>query len=304
MKRRNHSVIKANAVHHIYQNTPKGYLIFYSIKDYLVFYSIVSVVAKRYGIQILGICPMVDHTHLLVYVRDPEVLHAFVRDYTSLFALKYNKWYGFKGPLFNTPFGCAPKLGHKKVRTAIAYVYNNPVECHLFERAELARWNFLAYAAEIAPFSEKLRMDYARWDLRKALKWVKVSAQSGSPLEYAVLDKTTRTLSLRELRQFVDYVVRQYSCIDYDALINYYGTYDDLVRAINSNTGSEYDIEEDTFAKDHRVYKKMIARLCNLTGMTMKDLLALPYEERSRLGQNLRNSVGASAKEVVKLLRL
>ena len=304
MKRRHHSVIRANAVHHIYQNTPNGYLIFYSVKDYLVFYSILSVVARRYDVQILGICLMVDHIHLLVYVKDPDQLCGFIRDYTSLFTRMYNRWYGFRGSLFNTPFGCVPKPGHKKTRTAIAYLYNNPVECHLFDRAEKFRWNFMAYAVEKSPFSDKLRMDYARWELRKALNLVKVSHQLGRPLQYIQLQQVTKNLSARELQQFIDFVVRQYPCVDYEALIRYYGSYDDLVMAINSNTGSEYDVEEDTFAKDHRIYQKMIARLCNGTERTMKDILGSPYEVRSRLARNLQWETRASRREVAKLLRL
>ena len=297
-------MIKANAVHHIYQNTPNGYLIFYSIKDYLVFYSIVSMAARRYDIQILGICLMVDHIHLVVYVRDPEQLRAFVRDYTGLFTRKYNSWYGLKGSLFNTPFGCVPKPGHKKTRTAIAYLYNNPVECHLFDRAEKARWSFLAYAAEKSPFSEKLRMDYARWELRKALKWVKDACQRHRPLEYTILDEITKILSLREMQQFIDYTVRQYSCIDYAALIKYYGSYDAMLVAVNSNTGSEYDMQEDTYAKDHRIYQKMITYLCTKREKTMKNILLLPQERRRQIGVELRYNLGASAKEVAKLLRL
>ena len=304
MKRRTHSVIKANAVHHIYQNTLNGYLIFYSIKDYLVFYSIVSLAARRYNIQILGICLMVDHIHLVVYVRDPDQLRAFVRDYTGLFTRKYNSWYGFTGSLFNTPFGCVPKLGHKKTRTAIAYLYNNPVECHLYDRAEKARWNFLAYAAEKSPFSEKLRMDYARWELRKALKWVNDACQCQRSLEYSILDEITKSLSQKEMQQFVDYAVRKYSCIDYAALIKYYGSYDALLVAVNSNTGSEYDMTEDTFAKDHRIYQKMITSIYNRKGKTIKDILLLPHEQRRQIGAELRYSLKASEKEVAKLLRL
>ena len=304
MKRKNHSVIRANAVHHIYQNTPNGYLIFYSVKDRLVFYSIVSVVARRYDVQILGLCLMYDHIHLVVYSREPDQLRSFIRDYTGRFTRMFNRWYGFKGSLFNTPPGCVPKPGHKNTRTAIAYLYNNHVECHLFDRAEKAQWNFLAYAVEKAPFSEKLRMDYARWELRKALKLVKEASQQGRPLEYVQLEQVTKDLSARELKQFIDYMVRQYAFIDYEALIRYYGSYDDLVTAVNSNTGSEYDLNEDTSAKDHRIYQKMLARLCNGTERTMKDILGYSSEERSRLARSLQLHLGATKKEVAKLLRL
>lgn len=304
MKRRTRSVIKANAVHHIYQNTPNGYLIFYSIKDYLVFYSIVSVMARRYHVQVLGLCLMVDHVHLVVYVRDPDIFRAFVRDYTSLFTVRYNRWYGFQGSLFNTPFGGVPKQGNKKARTAIAYLYNNPVECHLHSRAEAFRWHFLAYAVEQAPFSDKLRLDYARWELRKALRQIKDSAGNGIPLSYDLLERITKDLSAKEIQQLVDYTVRQYAFIDYLAAIQYYESYDKMIMAINSNTGSEYDMQEDTFAKDHRIYSKMITCLCQGTPLTMKDILAFPRERRNYLGGELKIRCRASTRELKKLLRL
>lgn len=304
MKRRTHSVIKAGAVHHIYQNTRNRYLIFYSYTDYLVFYSHLSVAARRYDVRLLGVCLMVDHIHLLVYAADPNQLRAFVQYYTSRFTRKYNLYYGIQGPLFNTPFGGVPKLGHKKVRSAIAYLYNNPVEGLLFDRAEQARWNFLAYAAEKAPFSEKLRMDYARWELRKALKQVKDSSQTDKPLEYAQLSQITEGLSSREVQQFIDYTVRQYACIDYPALTRYYGSYEKMLTAVNANTGSEYDLQEDSHAKDYRIYPKMMARLSGSTQRTMKDILALPRERRIEMGRRLMAGLGASAKEAVKLLRL
>lgn len=162
----------------------------------------------------------------------------------------------------------------------------------------------MAYAVEKAPFSEKLRMDYARWELRKALKIVKDSSQQGIPLEYMQLEKATKELSARELQQFIDYTVKQYECIDYRALIKYYGSYGDLVTAVNSNTGSEYDMMEDTYAKDHRIYQKMIDTLCNGKGRSMRDILGYPYEVRCRLARNLQWEHRASRKEVAKLLRL
>ncbi len=52
---------RPNTVQHVYQRTVKGHLLFYTIKDYLVFYTILSIIARKYGVQILGICLMVDH---------------------------------------------------------------------------------------------------------------------------------------------------------------------------------------------------------------------------------------------------
>ena len=304
MKGRNKVVIKPCSVHHIYQNTRRGHLVFYSVKDCLVFFSIVSILARRYDVQILGVCLMADHIHLLVWVREPHQLISFVRDYTSLFSKVFNDYYGRKGPLFN-PYGCAPKIGHKRIRSAIAYLYNNPVENHLELMAESFQWNFLAYAEDRNPFSEKLRIDAARWELRKALYEVKNNCLNGLPLDYVQIGRITENLSPRELKQFTDYVIRRYNTIDYNAIIQYYGSYEKMVTAINSNTGSEYDLKEDSFAKDHRIYRTMLHHLMQVKRWpSMKDVLILPETDRQRIKSMLIREVGAAEKEVAKLLWL
>jgi hypothetical protein len=78
-----------------------------------------------------------------------------------------------------------------------------------------------------------------------------------------------------------------------------------MVTALNANTGSEYDLTEDTFAKDYRIYKTMILALCHGMKMeTMENVLSLPRAKRYRLKQRLIRNNGATDKEVAKLLRL
>ena len=294
MRRRNQPIVRANAIHHVYQNTPNGYLIFYSVKDYLICFSVISVLARRYGIQISGVSLMPDHIHLIVYVEDPVRFRAFIREFTKVFTRLWNQHYQQSGPLFNTPFGYTPKLAHKKIRSAIAYVYNNPVEGRLAARVEEDRWNFLAYAAAKSPFSEKLRIDKARWELRKALYTVKAYRKEGRWLDYSLLERVTQQLSPRETQQFIDYVVRKYNFIDYTAATAFYESYESMVLALNANTGSEYELVEDTYGKDYRCYKKMIRHLCLAKGyVTMERVLTLPETDRRRLGQMLMRETGA-----------
>lgn len=305
MRRRNQPIVRANAIHHVYQNTPNGYLIFYSVKDYLICFSVISVLARRYGIQISGVSLMPDHIHQIVYVEDPVRFRAFIREFTKVFTRLWNQHYQQSGPLFNTPFGCTPKLAHKKIRSAIAYVYNNPVEGRLAARVEEDRWNFLAYSAAKSPFSEKLRIDKARWELRKALYTVKAYRKEDRWLDYSLLEKVTQQLSLRETQQFIDYVIRKYNFIDYTAATAFYESYESMVLAFNANTGSEYELVEDTYGKDYCCYKKMIRHLCLAKGyVTMERVLTLPETDRRRLGQMLMRETGASDTETAKLLRL
>ena len=304
MRGRNQVVIKPCAVHHIYQNTRRGHLVFYSVKDCLVFLSIVYKLARQYDIKILGLCLMADHVHLLVWVRDPRQLVSFVRDYTARFSRIFNEYYQRDGSLFN-PYGCVPKIGHKRIRSAIAYLYNNPVENHLELKAEDYRWNFLAYAENRNPFSEKLRIDVARWELRKALSEIKADSRVALPLNHALIERVTEHLSPREIKQFTDFVIRQYNPVDYHKCIQYYGSYEKMVTAINSNTGSEYDLSEDTYAKDHRIYRTMIQYLTHEKKWnSMKEVLLLPERERYRIALMLMQELGASRTEVSKFLRL
>ena len=304
MSRRDTPVIRAQSVHHIYQNTRKGHLIFYSAKDYLVCLSIISIAAKCWGVQILGICMMADHLHLVVRIQDAAQLPSFVRHYASLFTKRQGNYYNRKGSLFN-PYGCSPKIGHKRVRSALAYLYNNPVENHLTLKAEDYRWNFLAYADNLYPFCDKYRMDLIRWKLRKAMYDVKCLCHSRRPLDYTLLDNITSGLTAKEIQQLIDYTVMQYNPVDYSAAIKYYKTYADMLLAFNSTTGSEYDLKEDSFAKDHKIYLQMILFLMRQMGWpSIRDVLLLPDRTRVLLMLQLMRETGATEKEAAKLLRL
>ncbi|MBR1538970.1 MAG: transposase [Bacteroidales bacterium] len=130
---------KQGAIQHIYQNTVGGVLIFYSGWDALVFFTTFSTAARRYDVRILGLCLMVDHIHVLVDARSKKELDAFVCLYTSWFVRQYNVWYGLKGSLFNRKYGLASKVSDKDIISAIAYLYNNPVERQLCVRAERSK---------------------------------------------------------------------------------------------------------------------------------------------------------------------
>ena len=103
--------------------------------------------------------------------------------YTSWFSRQYNEWYGLDGPLFRGPYGIASKVTDQKIRDAIAYLYNNPVERQLCKRAEQAHWNFLAYAENPYPFSQPIRLDKARAPMRRAVEEVRATRKEDRPLE-------------------------------------------------------------------------------------------------------------------------
>ena len=165
-------VFTNGAIQHIYQKTVHGFLIFYSVRDCLVFFTMIATAARRYHVRILGICLMVDHVHVLIEVGSKQEMDRFVCLYTSWFANTYNKWYGLKGSLFKAGYGVASKVDDKKQRSAIAYLYNNPVERLICKRAEQYPWNFLAYADGRFPVASPVRLDKARAPMRRAVEEV------------------------------------------------------------------------------------------------------------------------------------
>ena len=159
-------------VHHIYQRTINRFNIFYDLEDYLVYYTIFSVAARQYGVIVLGLCLMFDHIHMLIKTDVRVRMSEFVRQVTCMFVREQNNDVGRKGSLFQARFGSAPKRGLKLLRTAINYLFNNPVEKKLCTRAEEFRWNFLAYAVSSHPFSDPLIIRQASRSLKRAIKEV------------------------------------------------------------------------------------------------------------------------------------
>lgn len=296
---------RQGAVQHIYQKTINGFLIFYSTRDCLVFFTILATAARRYHVHILGICLMVDHVHILAEARCKRDIDLFVRLYTSWFARMYNDWYGKNGPFFCSPYGISSKVSDKDIRNSIAYLYNNPVERLMCKRAEQAHWNFLAYADVQYPFSPPVRLDKARATMRHAIEDVKISRREDRPLNYAQLKRITKPLLPEEQQQLTDFIVQSYNCVDYADLLYRYGSYKDMVMAINTTTGSEYVIKEDFVGKSDRIYQKMSAFLLESHRIeSMDELLRLPESERRALIAPLGIRTGASRRQLEKYLHL
>lgn len=290
---------------HIYQRSFDGGIIFYDVVDFLVFYAILSVYAKKYHITIIGICLMPDHLHILLFVDSKEHLSQFIRDYTSKFSKDYNADCQRKGPVFDPGFGSAMKWGGKKIRTAIAYLYNNPVEKQLTATAIEYRWNLLAYHGNKNPFSKYLAMNRSSLTYRKAAAMVKKLHSEDRLLTYQFLRGTFDALDSEEKNRLTDYIISVYNPIDYERLSGYYGGFDKMLTAINSNTGSEYDLKEDfnrdsdaVFLELHQAVNKLFPQ------MTPKQIAVLPCERKRGIVYSLSRMTGVNYHQIKRYLHL
>ncbi|HCQ72957.1 MAG TPA: hypothetical protein DIT75_06180 [Rikenellaceae bacterium] len=304
MARLRRMIYQRGAVGHIYQRARSGFVVFYSVKDSLVFFTIFSLTAAKHRIRVLGLCLMYNHIHVLVEAEDHKAIARFMQELCSKFSRTYNIRHGLKGSLFST-YGLSNKRGGKQIRTSLAYLYNNPVEDRICKRAEEWHWNFLAYANSDHPYSEKLVLREAAVGMRKAARTVRTLHAHQRPLTYKVLDDLFKSLNINEKKQLVDFIVREYSVIDFKSTISYYGSYGNMLTAFSSNTGSEYDICEPHDPYSGMAYRKMTHHLASDKRFSgIEDVLQLPAEERIAYLNELAIACGVSLNHARKFLRI
>ena len=229
MKRR---IFYKDTLTHCYQRTADGGLLFYSHSDYLVYFTIYCVKARKYGISVLELCQMPDHVHDSIIAHCQSQIENFKRETNCGFSREWNERCKTKGPVMESPFGSAPKLGDKKARTNLIYVGNNPVERKMVQQAEEYRWNYLAYAVSKHPFSEKLVIRRSRWPLQKAVKEVKRQFRNGMPVNYAMHQRLYAPLNKGERLQLTDFIISTYNVIDYKRAIQLFGSYEKMISAM------------------------------------------------------------------------
>ena len=292
-------------VNHTYQRTVSGFNIFYEPVDYLVYYTIFSITAKSLGVDVYGLCLMIDHIHSLVAAGSRENYSRFMATVTSVFVKEYNKEHGRSGPLFERVFGSAPKLGMKLLRTAIAYLFNNPVERFISRYAQEYRWNFLAYGRSDNPFSELLKIRHASPSLKRALKEVDGTHARNRHLTYPQLKRIFTGLDKKEKNQLMDYIIVSYNVIRYDILTTKcYNGYDNMLLAINSNTGSEYEIKEHKWSRSDVEYRELYQYVHAHGFKDAADVIALSTDAKLGLLIDMLQQTNASKPQICKFLHL
>ena len=290
---------------HIYQRAIKMFLIFYSMEDRLVYYTIFSVMARNYEITVLALALMFDHIHFLIKATGRRMYALFIGTTTSTFVKAFNRDSGRKGPLFWKAYGNAPKRRDKDVRTCIAYNYNNSVEKKLFARAEQDRWNLLAYIDNPHPFSEPIDKKIASKKLLLSMDAADRYHNRNEYLDYPVIRKMFDGLDEVEHEQLLDYIISLYLPVDREKLLEYYKSYEDMVIAINANTGSEYDIDEFFDPESHQDFVKMLEITRNSSfAADPRSIILAPLSQKWQIAETLMRMTGSSLNHVKRFLHI
>ena len=290
-------------MNHTYQRAVSGFNIFYEVEDYLVYYTIFSVMSRRYGMVVYGLCLMIDHIHTLTSTSSCKTFSKFMSNVAIQFVKEYNRYHNRVGPLFSECFGSAPKAGLKLLRTAIAYLFNNPVERLLCKRAQEYRWNFLAYAASDNPFSDPLVLKKASRRLRRALKEVDGTVKRNEYMTYVQLKRMFVGMDAREKNQLIDYIIVRYNIIRYDDLTTKcYDGYENMLMAINSNAGSEYEVQELRYGRSDAEYRYLYKYVHKKGFKDAGEVISLPSDSKYKLMVDMMNETSVSKLLICKFL--
>ena len=290
-------------MNHTYQRAVSGFNIFYEVEDYLVYYTIFSVMSRRYGMVVYGLCLMIDHIHTLTSTSSCMTFSKFMSNVAIQFVKEYNRYHNRVGPLFSECFGSAPKAGLKLLRTAIAYLFNNPVEWLLCKRAQEYRWNFLAYAASDNPFSDPLVLKKASRRLRRALKEVDGTVKRNEYMTYVQLKRMFVGIDAREKNQLIDYIIVRYNVIRYDDLTTKcYDGYENMLMAINSNAGSEYEVQELRYGRSDAEYRYLYKYVHKKGFKDAGEVISLPSDSKYKLMVDMMNETSVSKLLICKFL--
>jgi len=294
-----------DAFQHIYVRALQYFVIFYTMEDRLVYYTIFAVMARKYQVTVLALALMFDHIHHLIKVKDKETMGKFVGVTTSTFAMAYNRDSGRKGPLFWKAFGNASKRKDKDVRSSIAYNYNNSAEKKLFARAEQDRWNFLAYIDSTHPFSKEIDRKSASKKLLGSMDTAFLYHARNEYLDYPVVRRLFQGLEADEQEQLLDFIISLYLPIDKEALLKFFRSYDDMVLAINSNTGSEYDINEFFDPESHQGFVRMLEVTAHSSfADDPRSVILAPDGQKRQIADRLRKLTGASIGQIKRFLHM
>lgn len=266
---------------HTYKITTNANILFYRLEDRLTMFTIMSVTASKTKMTVGGVCLMFTHIHEILFPKDRAHMISFESECISKFARSYNADTGHTGSVFMSPFGWSCKSSSKDSRSSTIYLFNNPVEKGLCSRALEDRWNFLAYYQNPHPFSKPLVKHNASFHLRRACSQVDMFFNKGNYLNQATVRRLfSKITDLEEREQLTDYIIAKYNFINYDMLIRQFGSYDKLVVACDSTTGSEFDVGEVFDRTSDVPYRKMIllAEFDGLLGAQMRLLRLSPSE--------------------------
>ena len=127
----------------------------------------------------------------------------------------------------------------------------------------------------------------------------------GKYLRYRQLQRLFKALVHKEKEQLTDFIISLYNIIDYENAASMFDSFDDMLNAMHSNTGSEYDINEVFIGKSDAHYAKMMSLVLDKYDFKdIHDVLRLSPEKKDDVFQLLMANTDALPEQIAAFLRM
>ena len=184
--------------------------------------------------------------------------------------------------------------------SAIAYLFNNPVEKHLCSKAEQYKWNFLAHYGK----HPSVRKADCSNRLRRSMSLAEETFRRKRYLNHALLNTMMKDLTSEEKNKLADHIISIYFPFDIKRTTDCYGSYEEMLIAINSNTGSEYEIIETEYCRSDKPYRDIISFLHKKGIKDMHSVICMDNENKLALMQDIKAHTSASYTQIRKFLHI
>jgi putative transposase len=129
--------------HHVTQRGVRRCDTFVDPQDREVYARLLLSSCQEYSLAVHAYCWMTNHVHLIAVPQYETSLAFVLRDTSGLYALYFNRKYGFSGHLWQARFySCV--LDESHYWSAIRYVERNPVRARMIARAQDYSWSSAA----------------------------------------------------------------------------------------------------------------------------------------------------------------
>jgi len=128
--------IEGNLIYHVLNRANARNKIFHDSTDYDCFMTIILKYSKEKEMSIYHYCIMPNHYHLLLEIKEPELLSSAMAGINKSYSVYYHKRFKTSGYLWQGRFKSKPIQKDKHMLTCGRYIERNPVVCGIVSDAE------------------------------------------------------------------------------------------------------------------------------------------------------------------------
>ncbi|MBN2439779.1 MAG: transposase [Spirochaetales bacterium] len=133
--------LKNNARYHVIARANRGEMILGSTKLKSMFLDVVKRAHKRYKFAVQNFCIMGNHVHFIIEPLNGENLSKIMQWILSVFAMKYNRTFSFKGHVFYDRFKSKIINDFRQYVATFIYIMENPVRAGIVKNPALFEFN-------------------------------------------------------------------------------------------------------------------------------------------------------------------